>query len=471
MNRFPFILLPVLMLACISSPRETATTTVSNTPIAFPNAEGYGKYATGGRGGKVFIITNLNDNGPGSLREAAEKKGPRIIVFEVSGTIHLLTPLSFKGDVTVAGQTAPGDGICLADQPVGLGGDNIIIQYLRFRMGDRYQRREKVNGSGSDDALGGTRRKHIIIDHCTVSWSTDEAMSIYAGDSTTLQWNLIAEPLNYSYHFETGDTDFERHGYGGIWGGQHLSAHHNLFAHCNSRTPRFNGARAGIPELADYRNNVIYNWGGNNVYAGEGGRYNVINNYYKPGPSTGKRIRHRFLNPYKGENIPFGEFYFAGNEVEGFPDVAKDNAKGVEWHEAKNDEIDRYRLQTPIEVEPVSTQSASNAFQLVLTAAGASFRRDTLDARIIEDVRKGRGQLIDVQGGFAHGTPYDLTVNAWPDLKSSTPLPDTDRDGMPDAWEKENGLDPNDPTDAGKKGNHDFYTAIERYIHSITGAR
>ena len=229
----------VLTLSACAQQNKVASTATDVNAIAFPGAEGYGKYATGGRGGKIYIVSNLNDKGPGSFRGAAETKGKRIIAFAVSGTIHLETKLTIKGDVTIAGQTAPGDGICLADNSVQLGGDNIIVRYLRFRMGDKYQRGGMVDGNGGDDAFGGTRKKNIIIDHCSLSWSTDEVFSIYAGDSTTLQWNLISEPLNYSYHFETGDKDYEHHGYGGIWGGRHLSAHHNLFAHCNNRNPRF----------------------------------------------------------------------------------------------------------------------------------------------------------------------------------------------------------------------------------------
>src|SRR5690606_22351780 len=164
-----------------------------------------------------------------------------------------------------------------------------------------------VDGSGSDDALTVPRRKNIIIDHCSISWSTDEAMSVYGGDSTTLQWNIISEPLNYSYHFEAGDKDFQNHGYGGIWGGSHLSAHHNLIAHCASRTPRFNGARLGSEEdFVDFRNNVIYNWGHNNIYGGEGGRYNIINNYFKYGPSTSKSVKHRIVNPSTPKNGEYG---------------------------------------------------------------------------------------------------------------------------------------------------------------------
>jgi hypothetical protein len=168
------------------------TINLNSQSIAFPGAEGFGKFATGGRGGAVIKVTNLNDSGPGSLRDAVSKKYPRVIVFEVDGTIHLTSKLNIKGNVTIAGQSAPGDGICIADQSVQIDGDNIIIRYLRFRLGDKYQRGEQVDGNGSDDALGGNKRKHIIIDHCSLSWSNDEVFSIYAGDSTTLQWNLIA---------------------------------------------------------------------------------------------------------------------------------------------------------------------------------------------------------------------------------------------------------------------------------------
>jgi hypothetical protein len=211
----PFFLLCSFCLYFLASPaqQKTSVTATDSRPLAFPTAEGFGKYSTGGRGGKVYIVSNLSDDGPGSFRAAAEAKGKRIVVFAISGTIHLETKLAIKGDITIAGQTARGDGICLADQPVGLGGDNIIIRYLRFRMGDKYQRGGMVDGNGGDDAFGGTRKKNIVVDHCSLSWSTDEVFSVYGGDSTTLQWNLIAEPLNYSYHFEACDKDYEQHGF------------------------------------------------------------------------------------------------------------------------------------------------------------------------------------------------------------------------------------------------------------------
>jgi pectate lyase len=462
-------LLIMTMHACghgqsISGTRET------ELPLAFPGAEGFGKYTTGGRGGKVYVVSNLNDNGPGSFREAAAVKGKRVIVFAISGTIHLETQLQIRGDVTIAGQSAPGDGICIADQSVILGGDNVIIRYMRFRLGDKYQRQAgMVDGSGSDDAFTGGRRKNVIIDHCSFSWSTDEVLSIYGGDSVTLQWNIISEPLNYSYHFETGDKDFEHHGYGGIWGGAHLSAHHNLFAHCVSRTPRFNGARLGATiEVVDYRNNVIYNWGGNNVYGGEGGRYNVVANYYKPGPATSQKVTSRIVNPTRYEQVGFGQFYVQGNVTEGFNAVSKDNNKGIHIGDGKTAfSRDSIIMQQPFAVLPLPGQTADEAYKAVLASAGASFHRDTLDARILWNVVKGNGNVIDVQGGYPHGTPFEQTMNAWPSLKSLPAPLDTDHDGMPDAWEKKNGLNENDPKDASAFTLSKNYSNIEVYVNSL----
>lgn len=437
--------------------------------IAFPGAEGFGKFSTGGRGGKIYIVTNLNDQGAGSFRQAAEAAEKRIIVFAVSGTIHLEKKLYIKADVTIAGQTAPGGGICLADNSVGLGGDNIIIRYLRFRMGDKYQKGGMVDGNGGDDAFGGTRRSHIIIDHCSMSWSTDEVCSVYAGDSTTVQWNIISEPLNYSYHFETGDKDYEHHGFGGIWGGRHFSAHHNLFAHCVTRTPRFDGIRNAPEENCDYRNNVIYNWGGNNVYAGEGGTYNVINNYYKPGPSTSKNAKTRIVNPYhKLPAIPFGKFYVDGNYVDGSSEVTASNWLGVTMNNGTEADAVTAKLSSAFPVVAIQTYSASEAYDQVLKGAGAVLpKRDTLDQRIINDVKHGTGRFIDVQGGYPHGTAYELTVTAWPTLESLPAPVDTDNDGIPDAWEKKNGLNMHDASDASAYTLSKKYTNIEVYINSL----
>lgn len=439
-------------------------------PLAFPGAEGFGKFTTGGRGGKIFIVSNLHDTGTGSFRNAADAKEKRIIVFAVSGTIHLESKLTIKGDVTIAGQSAPGDGICLADHSVSLGGDNIVIRYLRFRMGDKYQKGGMVDGNGGDDAFGGVRRKNIIIDHCSMSWSTDEVFSIYAGDSTTVQWNIISEPLNYSYHFETGDKDYEHHGFGGIWGGRHLTAHHNLFAHCINRNPRFDGIRNALEENVDYRNNVIYNWGGNSIYAGEGGNYNLVNNYFKYGPSTNKNARYRIVSPGKWDKppIPYGKFYVDGNYVDGADDVTKNNWLGIEMGN-KGTEADKKEsiVDKPIPSTAIPYQTAKEAYETVLKFVGASYKRDTLDERIINDVKNRTGRFIDVQGGFAHGTTYELTVNAWPALNALPAPVDTDKDGMPDDWEKKNGLNINDTGDASGYTLDKQYTNIELYLNSL----
>jgi hypothetical protein len=456
--------------ACTQTKNVSGGDIAINQPIAFPGAEGFGKYTTGGREGKIYIVSNLNDDGEGSFRKAATAKGVRIIVFAVSGTIHLQSPISIKADVTIAGQTAPGDGICLADHPVTLGGNNIIIRYMRFRMGDKNQNKGMVDGSGHDDAFSGTRRSNIIIDHCSLSWSTDEVFSIYGGDSTTLQWNLIAEPLNYSYHFETGDKDWEHHGYGGIWGGSHLSAHHNLFAHCVNRNPRFNGTRLGASqEFADYRNNVIYNWGGNNVYGGEAGNYNIVNNYYKYGPSTSKSVKFRIVNPSKTETLPFGKWYVAGNYVDEASEVTKNNWLGIHMGNGGTEEDKKQAVMDKAFItENITEQTARDAYEDILKYVGASYKRDTLDIRIINDVKNRTGRFIDVQGGFPHGTAYELTVNAWPALSSTPALTDADKDGMPDEWEKKNKLNINDATDAKNYTLSKSYTNIEVYINSIT---
>jgi pectate lyase len=275
-----FVVLLVLLSAVLQK-------LVAQQP-AFPGAEGAGMYTSGGRGTTatpttVFEVTSLLDDGSvGTLRYALNASGTyRTIVFRVSGTIHLNSKLNIRSNTTIAGQTAPGDGICVADYPTVISGDNVIVRYMRFRMGDKNQNKGMVDGSGGDDAFGALGPSNLIIDHCSVSWSDDEALTIYRGDNLTIQWCFITEPLNYSYHFETGDADYEHHGYGGIWGGKRSTFHHNLLADCRNRNPRFDGIRNNTEENCDYRNNVIYNWGINTVYGGEGGHYNIVNNYYK----------------------------------------------------------------------------------------------------------------------------------------------------------------------------------------------
>lgn len=445
----------VLLITCWCVAQE-------NVPVAFPGAEGFGKYTTGGRGGRVYIVNNLNDQGEGSFRDAAQAKEKRTILFGVAGTIHLESPLVISGQVTIAGQSAPGDGICIADQPVKISGDQVIVRYLRFRMGDKYQSQKgMVDGSGADDALSATQCKNLIIDHCSFSWSTDEVLSVYGGDSTTLQWNIIAEPLNYSYHFETGDKDWEKHGFGGIWGGSHLTAHHNIFAHCVNRNPRFNGARLGArEEFVDFRNNIIYNWQNKAIYGGENGRYNFVANYFKPGPSTKSAAAQNILDPSKTEILSYGRFYVQGNELEAFPEGSADNSRIVT-------SLKSVYVSHPYPSEPIPQKTAYQAYLDALEVAGASLRRDTLDSRIIKDIYLGTGNIIDVQGGFAHGTPYALTKQAWPALQSGIASADADRDGMPDSWEIQQKLDPMNPNDNIKYTLSAVYTNLEVYLNSV----
>ncbi|MCC2548059.1 T9SS type A sorting domain-containing protein [Hymenobacter sp. BT175] len=458
--------------------------------IAFPGAEGAGKYTKGGRGTAavpttVFEVTSLADtNTPGTLRYAVSQPAThRTIVFRVCGTIHLTSRLTIRSNTTLAGQTAPGQGICLADRQVSVSGNNIIIRFMRFRLGDRHQNLGMVDGSGNDDALSGSDNKNLIIDHCTMSWSTDEAFTFYgaATDSMTLQWNLISEPLNYSYHFEAGDTDFQRHGFGGIWGGKQASMHHNLFAHCLNRTPRWNGTRYGAAvgsENCDFRNNVIYNWGSNNVYGGEGGNYNMVNNYYKYGPSTSSGARFRIVNPYRQTSapvLPFAKVYLTGNYVDGSAANTRRNWLGAAMQGATLADTVQSKVNMPFNIDPIVTQSATDAYTSVLNGVGAVLpARDAVDQRIINDVRNRTGAIIDVQGGHPHGTPYSVSQTAWPTLTCGTPPDDTDHDGMPDAWETANGLNPNSAADRQAIALNG-YTNLENYLNSIavvvTGTR
>lgn len=457
----------------------TAIKTQAQQP-AFPGAEGAGMYTTGGRGTistptTVFEVTNLNDDGlVGSLRYALTQTATyRTVVFRVSGTIHLNSKLSIKANTTIAGQTAPGDGICVADHPVSISGDNVIVRHIRFRLGDKNQNKGMVDGSGGDDAFGALGPSNLIIDHCSVSWSSDEAMTIYRGDNLTIQWCFITEPLNYSYHFETGDTDFENHGYGGIQGGKRATIHHNLYADCRNRNPRFSGISTYTPatvgiENVDYRNNVLYNWGINTVYGGEGGNYNVANNYYKWGPNTGSGVKYRICNPGKSATVDYGKWYVNGNYVDGSAQNTNNNWSGVTPDGGANDTA-LVKALVPFDLGyALNVQSATDAFDAVLLGAGATLpRRDTLDQRIANDVRNRTGRIIDVQGGYPHGTAYSATVNAWPTLNSTAAPVDTDHDGMPDAWEASHSLNPNDASD---RNTYDGsgYTMLENYLNGVS---
>lgn len=457
--------------------------------IAFPGAEGAGKFTSGGRGTPttpttVFEVTKLNDDGSaGTLRWALTQTATyRTIVFRVSGTIHLTSRLVIRGNTTIAGQTAPGGGICIADHATVISGNNVIVRYIRFRMGDKNQNKGYVDGSGGDDTFSGMDNTNVIIDHCSVSWSSDEAMTFYRGDNLTLQWNIISEPLNYSYHYESPGPDFQEHGYGGIWGGQNASFHHNLIAHAKGRMPRFSGSGSfgdgktpGL-ENADFRNNVVYNWGSYSTNGGEGGNYNIVNNYYKYGPSTttgttsGVDRRNMIMNPSKSTELPYPKIYLDGNYVDNSSGISQSNWKGMAMASGTLADTAQSKVTSPFNLPAITTQSAQEAYELVLAGAGAVLpTRDTLDQRIINNVRNRTGRLIDVQGGYPHGTPYEQTVNAWPTLASGAAPVDTDKDGMPDSWETSNGLNPNDANDRNTY-NAEGYTMLEVYLNSLTNA-
>ena len=457
---FSSLLLVILVIA-------TSYSQVEELP-AFPGAEGNGKYVTGGRGGKVIYVTNLNDdNNPGSLRYAINQSGPRIIMFKVSGTIKLASRLNIsKSDVTIAGQTAPGDGITMRDYPVVINTNNVIIRFLRFRMGD-------VTNQEAD-ALGGTNKTGIIIDHCSMSWSTDECVSFYGNKKFTLQWSILSESLKNSVHGKGS------HGYGGIWGGEGASFHHNLLASHDSRNPRFCGSRySNRPdsELVDFRNNVIYNWGSNSAYAGEGGRYNMVNNYYKAGPATSKTSR--IIEPYadNGENSQpagtYGTFYITGNFITKSATVTNDNWLGVNLHStfatyAPGVTKDNIKSETEFPFEFVTTHSAEKAYEKIVEFCGASLNRDSVDLRIIRDLATGTVTFSDGGNGSKNGLiDTQSAVGGWPVLESKEAPKDKDEDGMPDEWETANNLNVENSGDAQLKSVDGIYPNVEVYLNSL----
>ena len=458
----------------------------AQTP-AFPGAEGFGMYTTGGRGGRVYHVTSLLDDGKtttqGTLRWACSQAGPRTIVFDVSGTIFLQSALKLKENTTLAGQTAPGDGICIAGYQVTLAKNN-IIRFIRFRPGDE-------NG-GEPDGLGAMDSENIIVDHCSVSWSVDECLSVYGSHNTTVQWCIASQSLCNSTHVK------KAHGYGGNWGGSGASYHHNLVAHHVSRTPRL-GPRPGTQtdERMDMRCNVIYNWIDNGVYGGEGMNVNIVNNYYKPTTATkrgakGMRIaapgirtseytHHDTDNPNEWDKMwhVWGKFYVEGNVNTMYPEVTSDNwtygvynqidANGNDgtYTQGTRDSI---RLSSPIAFVHTTTHSAEQAFQRVLDYAGASLHRDALDEIIVSDARQGKCTFTasgNSAGIIDH--PSDVSGDGWtkwPTLAQTEAPADTDGDGMPDEWERAQGLNSSLASD-GPAVCDDGYTNLEHYLNSL----
>jgi len=426
--------LPSILLMCFTS-------TIYSQQIAFPGAEGYGKFATGGRGGKVYEVATLNSSGPGSLGEAIGASGPRIVVFRVSGTIE--GNFNIRNDnITIAGQTSPGYGICIKGNLV-ISANNVIIRYIRVRP------------IASGDAIGGRYKKNIILDHVSASWSNDEVLSLYHNENVTIQWCMITEACARD----------DSHRFGGIWGNNYGTYHHNLIAHCDSRNPRW----ASGCGFNDYRNNVLYNWGYQSCYGGEAHQVNdrrippiefstinIVANYYKAGPATASEVRDRIANPSARSSDDKGSWYVADNVVVGYPAVTADNWQGVDGSEY-------IKLNQPWPAMPINQKAAEEAYMAVLESAGCSFpHRDAVDQRIVEEVRNGTVTYGD--NGLIT-SPSD--VGGWPDLKSAPAPADNDHDGMPDAWERSRGLDPENPDDANGDLDGDGYTNIEDYLSEL----
>lgn len=481
-----------------------ATSSVSAQELqpAFPGAEGFGRYVTGGRGGNVFHVTNLNDSGEGSLRWALSQAGIKTIVFDVSGTIELKSKLNIPSNTTIAGQTAPGDGICVADYPCAINGNNVIVRYMRFRLGNDYV---TTNGADGWDGFGALDKNNYIIDHCSVSWSIDECLSCIGGKNITVQWCISAQSLRHAGHTKGN------HGYGGNWGGSGASFHHNLMIHHESRTPRL-GPRytTQLDERMDMRNNVIYNWTGNGVYGGEAMTINIVNNYYKPGPGSpsgvkGMRIAAVNLRTtkyvtqytaYKPTEHIWGKFFVDGNVNTKYSQVTEDNWTYGMYNQIRNSDNDNLytavakdtmRLRSPMPFPHTTTHSADVAYEKVLAYAGASLHRDSHDALMVSDCRDG---IATYTGDYYEkkatsptegkknaagiiNSPYDNKPagaddnwSPWPTLTSNIPPVDTDGDGIPDSWEEEHGLDPNNVED-GKIVAEDGYTNLEHYLNSL----
>jgi pectate lyase len=470
-NKIPRVLMAAVVLAGGSLARGDE----APKPLrAFPGAEGFGAYTPGGRGGKVFVVTTLEDYRgkgtppiKGSLREAVTAKEPRIVVFAVSGTIHLKERLRIREPyITIAGQTAPGDGICLADQGTTVATHDIVFRHLRFRHGD-------ASGDGSD-SLWFRSCQNIIVDHCSVSWGLDECFSFTkAMTNVTAQWCIVSEGLNA-----------EHHGYGSLiapeGGDCQMSFHHNLYADDYGRTPRA-ASRGTLTFLFDYRNNVIFNWGTGydwgtwGVYGNESGEevnMNFINNYSIAGLDTSVEATQKmgfrphfdlttegYRNAALSSRSKTSRFYESGSKIDSNVNGKLD---GVDNGWAKVNGV-YTKMDKPFDIPreyAVKTESADKAYKDVLDHAGATpWHRDAVDARIVAGVRDQTGRVINSQ----------KEVGGWPELKSAPAPVDSDGDGIPDDWEKAHGLDPNDPTDASKPAKDGSgYSNIEVYINSLT---
>ena len=461
--------------------------------LAFPTAEGYGRFARGGRGGRVIEVTNLQDYDetkgekviPGSLRAAVEAEGPRTIIFRVSGLIHLKRPCAVHNPYcTIAGQTAPGDGICLADYGSGAyGTHDVIIRYMRFRIGDAAHKAMDGAGlSSCDDS---------IIDHCSISWSSDEGTSSRSAKNITFQRNIVAEALHHGPHYRANDrTKLETHAFAGSISGNIGSYHHNLLADCTDRNWSLAGGLNQSGKYAghlDIRNNVVYNWTARTTDGGVK-ELNYVNNYYKPhapNPFVKWLLKLDAINPSWGTE----SYYMTGNVLEGYVNETNNwDAFENSWPNARaHVDVKAVRVDHGLYPSYVKTQTAREAYTNVLANVGANFpKSDAIDLHIIKDVRDGTAEFIGTRGptygdrpspnfpGIIDTQTDDKAAEGspnfpWPDYKTYNVPTDSDHDGMPDDWEKAHGLNPNDASDANKDLNGDGYTNLEKYLNSLVG--
>jgi pectate lyase len=433
---FGFLLLALVRATCFAA---------DNAPSlpAFPGAEGFGANTPGGRGGKVLFVTTLEDSGPGSFRAACEADGPRTIIFRVSGTIDLKKAITVtKPFLTIAGQTAPGDGICLRGNTFGVATHDVVVRYLRSRLGD-----ESNQESDCIDVLHGA--DNVIIDHCSATWSVDECLSLAGRNANvTIQWCLIGEALNQSIHKKG------KHGYGSLARADGpVTFHHNLWLHNDARNPRMgdNYGRGGNFPTFDVRNNVIYDFGGTASGLTQGQlKVNYVANYIRPGPSS------RAKTPISVGGPSDLQFFIRDNIVEGNDELTRDNSKFF-----NPVEIDGKRqvrtVDQPFAAPVVKTVAAKDLVEHVLASVGASLpRRDAVDARLVDHVRTHTGKIINSQ----------KEVGGWPMLKSAPAPIDSDHDGMPDDWESRHGFSPRDPSDSPRVAKSG-YTNLEEYVNTI----
>jgi hypothetical protein len=452
---------------------------------AFPGAEGGGAFSFGGRGGKVYVVTTLADSGPGSLREACEQGGARIIVFNVAGIIRLKTPLIIRAPyITIAGQTAPGDGVCIAGESVWMNTHDVVIRYMRFRRGE-------TNVTRRDDAIGGNVVGNIIMDHVSASWGLDENMSIYRhvydpkDGSKPVKLPTVNVTIQNSIFSEALDT--YNHAFGSTIGGLNSTFMRNLWASNISRNPS-----VGMYGDFGFVNNVVFNWWNRSADGGDNNSfYNFINNYYKPGPITplDQPIAYRILKPESGRDKRythlFGKAYINGNIIEGNERVTKNNWDGgvqVEGVADKQRLLDSMRVNKPMPMAKVSIMDTRKAYDYTVANVGANLPvRDAVDKRIIEQVKTGKVNYVEggktglgksfikrrlPEDSYKKGIISDISqVGGYPEYKG-TPYIDSDNDGMPDGWEVKYGLNPKDASDAAKIGKNG-YANIENYINSV----